>query len=76
MPNEQHQKELSDLAERTSKVLDRLPWPDDNAAQHVRSDVRTTQQVATEQNLRRLRDALNNLLVQIDGYLHAAPREG
>jgi hypothetical protein len=79
MPKER-EKELRDLKEHTRTVLDLFPWPDDGPVSEggiergvVAGLLRTPQQAAAEQDLRHLRDALNNLLGGISKYLREPP---
>jgi hypothetical protein len=72
----EHDQKLRELAEQTRAALDLFPWPDDSPYSEeglqvrvVGTQLRTPQQLAAEQDLRRLRAALRNLLVVIDGYL-------
>jgi hypothetical protein len=79
MPRE-HEQELRDLKDHARRVLDLFPWPDDSLSGEggigqrlVLTDLRTPQQVATEDELRDLRAALNSLVGGIAKYLREPP---
>ena len=68
----EQEKALRDLERQARQVLELFPWPDDSSVDEdgtpraPTAGMRTTQQVAAERNLRRIRAALRNLLEVID----------